>query len=50
MTERLRGKKLHFIGVGGISMSALIRVARSLGAMVSGSDKSDSEAFLSLKK
>jgi len=50
MTERLRGKKLHFIGVGGISMSALIRVARSLGAMVSGSDKSESEAFLSLKK
>ncbi|MBO4472729.1 MAG: hypothetical protein J5765_02850, partial [Clostridia bacterium] len=50
MTERLSGKKLHFIGVGGISMSALIRVARSLGAMVSGSDKAESETLLSLRK
>ena len=48
MTERLRGKKVHFIGVGGISMSALIRVARTLGATTSGSDRAESEAFTAL--
>ncbi|MBQ7712720.1 MAG: UDP-N-acetylmuramate--L-alanine ligase [Clostridia bacterium] len=49
MTDRLSGKRVHFIGVGGISMSALARIARSLGATVSGSDRAESEAFLSLR-
>ena len=41
---------MHFIGVGGISMSALIRIAAHLGAEVTGSDRAPSDAFLSLKK
>jgi UDP-N-acetylmuramate--alanine ligase len=33
-----RGRRLHFIGVGGAGMSGYARVARALGAEVSGSD------------
>ncbi len=33
-----RGRRLHFIGVGGAGMSGYARVARCLGAEVSGSD------------
>lgn len=50
MRRVLQGKKVHFIGVGGISMSALIRIARRLGATVSGSDLSPSEPFRSLER
>ena len=50
MRNILSGKKVHFIGVGGISMSALITIARRLGAIVSGSDVSASECFLALEK
>ena len=50
MRERLSGKRVHFIGVGGISMSALIRIARNFGAVTSGSDRAESEAFRSLEK
>jgi UDP-N-acetylmuramate--alanine ligase len=32
------GRRLHFIGVGGAGMSGYARVARTLGAQVSGSD------------
>lgn len=49
MTRRLLGKRVHFIGVGGISMSALFRIAKHLGAEVSGSDIAPSDAFLALK-
>ncbi|MBP5404736.1 MAG: hypothetical protein J6Y74_02175 [Clostridia bacterium] len=48
MRERIEGKRLHFIGVGGISMSALIKIASRLGAIVSGSDRASSERFESL--
>jgi len=34
----LVAKSIHFVGVGGVSMSALIRLARDMGAQVSGSD------------
>ena len=40
---------MHFIGVGGISMSALIKIARTLGAFVTGSDREDSERMESLR-
>ena len=50
MRERLSGNRVHFIGVGGISMSALIRIARNFGAVTSGSDRAESEAFRSLEK
>lgn len=50
MRNILSGKKVHFIGVGGISMSALITIARRLGATVSGSDIAESDAFLALER
>ena len=37
-----RGRRLHFIGIGGAGMSGLALVARSLGAEVTGSDRADS--------
>ena len=50
MSHFPEGLKLHFIGVGGISMSALIKIARRLGATVTGSDREDSERLDSLRR
>jgi UDP-N-acetylmuramate--alanine ligase len=36
-----RGRRLHFVGVGGAGMSAYARAAHALGAEVSGSDAAD---------
>src|SRR4051812_7980793 len=33
------GRKLHFVGIGGVGMSGLAKVARILGAEVTGSDR-----------
>ena len=38
MLDRLRGKQVHFIGVGGIGMSALAHLLLDAGIAVSGSD------------
>jgi UDP-N-acetylmuramate--alanine ligase len=40
--EPWRGRRLHFIGVGGVGMSAYARAAYALGAEISGSDTSAS--------
>jgi UDP-N-acetylmuramate--alanine ligase len=37
-----RGRRLHFVGVGGAGMSGYARLARDLGAEVSGSDHANS--------
>ena len=37
-----RGRRLHFVGVGGAGMSGYARLARALGAEVSGSDRANS--------
>jgi UDP-N-acetylmuramate--alanine ligase len=37
-----RGRRLHFIGIGGAGMSGLALVCARLGATVTGSDRSDS--------
>ena len=37
-----RGRRLHFVGVGGAGMSGYARLARALGAEVSGSDQANS--------
>lgn len=37
-----RGRRLHFVGVGGSGMSGYARAAYALGAEVSGSDRADS--------
>jgi UDP-N-acetylmuramate--alanine ligase len=37
-----RGRRLHFVGIGGAGMSGLALVCHELGAAVSGSDRADS--------
>ncbi|MBA3238811.1 MAG: UDP-N-acetylmuramate--L-alanine ligase [Parachlamydiaceae bacterium] len=48
-TENTLGKKYHFIGIGGIGMSALARILLERGAAVSGSDLSMNELAKSLQ-
>ena len=45
----LRGKKVHFIGIGGSGMSGLARIALSDGISVSGSDAKDSSVLAALR-
>ena len=35
----IAGKKIHFMGIGGIGVSALAAMARAAGAEVSGCDR-----------
>ncbi|HUR85833.1 MAG TPA: UDP-N-acetylmuramate--L-alanine ligase [Solirubrobacteraceae bacterium] len=42
MSADWSGRRLHFVGLGGAGMSGLALVASSLGASVTGSDRSDS--------
>lgn len=49
MGESLRGKKVHFIGIGGSGMSGLARIALADGISVSGSDAKDSSVLLALE-
>ena len=41
--------KIHFIGIGGIGMSALARYYKSQGVIISGSDSSESELIDNLR-
>ncbi len=43
-------KKFHFVGIGGIGMSALARLLKSKNKIISGSDSSESEIIESLRK
>jgi UDP-N-acetylmuramate--alanine ligase len=43
------GRRIHLVGVGGAGMSAYARAARALGALVSGSDASESPYLLGLR-
>ncbi len=45
----MRGRRLHFIGIGGAGMSGLAIVARALGAEVSGSDRAESSYVARLR-
>lgn len=45
-----KNKKVHFIGIGGISMSGLAEILLEYGYAVSGSDKTESELTNKLKK
>ena len=38
----MRGRRLHFIAIGGAGMSGLALVAKTLGAEVTGSDRTES--------
>lgn len=46
----LETKTIHFIGIGGIGVSALARLFRARGAEVSGSDRADFEGAKDLEK
>jgi len=43
-------RKIYFIGIGGVGMSALARMLKSLGIEVSGSDQNESEITRHLKE
>jgi UDP-N-acetylmuramate--alanine ligase len=43
-------KKIHFIGIGGISMSALAEILKNQGYEVTGSDLNDSDQVENLRK
>jgi UDP-N-acetylmuramate--alanine ligase len=45
-----RGRRLHFIGIGGAGMSGLALVCARLGATVSGSDRADSSYMERLRE
>src|SRR4051794_35356192 len=45
-----RGRRLHFVGVGGAGMSAYARAAHALGAQVSGSDSASSPYLARLRE
>ena len=44
------GRTLHFVGIGGAGMRGWARVARQLGAEVSGSDRADGPALAELRE
>lgn len=44
----LKGKRIHFIGIGGSGMSGLARIALDDGIVVSGSDSKDSSVLSAL--
>jgi len=47
--QSLRGKKIHFIGIGGSGMSGLARIALSDGIHVTGSDSKSSSVLTALQ-
>ena len=47
--KEIKGKRLHFIGIGGAGMSGLARIALSHGAVVTGSDAKDSSVVEALR-
>src|SRR5438034_7807093 len=51
MTDELfwRGRRLHFVGIGGAGMSGLALVADRLGAEVTGSDRAESSYLVELR-
>ena len=48
--EEYRGKVVHFIGIGGSSMSGLALLLRGAGCVVRGDDRSESHATHKLRK
>ena len=45
-----KGSKIHFIGIGGVSMSGLAHIALEMGYNISGSDITESENTKKLKE
>ena len=47
--ELKKGSKIHFIGIGGVSMSGLAEIALNMGYKISGSDMNESEVLDKLR-
>ena len=47
--DAFKGKKVHFIGIGGCSMNGLAQIMRDRGYIVTGSDKTESNFTQKLK-
>ena len=43
LTNLNKGKRIHMIGIGGVSMSGLAEIALSMGYKITGSDMNDSD-------
>ena len=43
LTELEKGKRIHMIGIGGVSMSGLAEIALNMGYKITGSDQNDSD-------
>lgn len=50
MKSPIQGQRLHFMGIGGIGMSALAEIAAARGAVISGCDREENENTLRLRK
>ncbi|MBQ4471757.1 MAG: UDP-N-acetylmuramate--L-alanine ligase [Alphaproteobacteria bacterium] len=50
MTQNWPFKKIHFVGIGGIGMSAVAEMVQALGVEVQGSDKSENDNVRRLKE
>jgi UDP-N-acetylmuramate--alanine ligase len=48
-TDPFRGRRIHFVGIGGSGMSGLARIALDRGALVSGTDAGESKAIDDLR-
>ena len=48
--KNIKGKRFHFIGIGGISMSALSFMLKKEGAIISGSDLQENQEIKKLKR
>lgn len=49
MKENIPYKKIHFIGIGGVSMSGIAQILLKWGYIITGSDRNDSEVLQILK-
>ena len=45
-----KDKTIHFIGIGGISMSGIAEIIQSMGAIVTGSDMQESKVVKALEE
>jgi UDP-N-acetylmuramate--alanine ligase len=48
-TDAWKRRRLHFVGIGGAGMSGLALIARTLGAAVTGSDRTESSYLVELR-
>lgn len=50
LTNLRKGKRIHMIGIGGVSMSGLAEIALHMGYQISGSDMNDSDTIKKLRE